>query len=33
MTSVYVKYGYGKIKESDKADFQISNAKELENFF
>jgi phosphoglycolate phosphatase len=33
MTSVYVKYGYGKIKESDKADFQISNAKELEIFF
>ena len=33
MTSVFVKYGYGKIKESNKADFQISNAKELENFF
>jgi len=33
MTSVFVKYGYGKIKESSKADFQISNAKELENFF
>ena len=26
-------YGYGKIKESNKADFQISNAKELEIFF
>lgn len=33
MTSVFVKYGYGKIKESNKADFQISNAKELEIFF
>ena len=33
MTSVFVKYGYGKIKESNKADFQISNAKELEKFF
>ncbi len=33
MTSVFVKYGYGKIKESNKADFQISNAQELENFF
>ena len=33
MTSIFVKYGYGKIKESNKADFQISNAKELENFF
>ena len=33
MTSVFVKYGYGKIKESNKADFQISNAKELKNFF
>ena len=33
MTSVFVKYGYGKIKESNEADFQISNAQELENFF
>ena len=33
MTSVFVKYGYGKIKESNRADFQVSNAKELENFF
>ena len=33
MTSVFVKYGYGKIKESNEANFQISNAKELKNFF
>ena len=33
MTSVFVKYGYGKIKESNEADFQISNVQELENFF
>jgi len=33
MTSVFVKYGYGKIKESNKANFQILNAKELEKFF
>ena len=33
MTSVYVKYGYGEMTKSNKADFQISNAKELESFF